>query len=421
MVNCSSLNGVCNSGWSRMAYDWMILYNGGTTCTEASLPYTSSAGSGPTCQRYDGSSVSCSKPDIGLVSYVSGQYPDHAQLEKVAARRPVASQVKAGVSYFQFYSGGVLKGDDNQCPSNWGDHEVTIVGYGERDGTPYWKIKNSWGVYWGEQGYIYLERGFQGAAYGACGIENWAYYPVFRSQAPAPEDLRCQEVRYGTELLGEDLKNMTTYSYDNCCDVCRREPGCKGYNFRYDGTFTCRLKATIEGESFDDSYLTQWNSGKIITKEDAALQCLPVEDNVDYYGNDIIRALAPTVGDCCDMCKRTPSCNAYTWTKFHDGSYYLKYDKGSNIQLHTPLPDGSAYFRSGEIYRCQPLQTNVDFPGEDFKSIQAPHADDCCKLCRTNYPCKAFSWSNYQGGTCWLKTKKTSSIENTGVISATLN
>jgi hypothetical protein len=54
------------------------------------------------------------------------------------------------------YKGGILSG----CPNNKGsDHCVQIVGYGTDGGKAYWKVRNSWGPTWGEQGHIRLAFG----------------------------------------------------------------------------------------------------------------------------------------------------------------------------------------------------------------------------------------------------------------------
>lgn len=38
------------------------------------------------------------------------------------------------------------------------NHAVVLVGYGSEDGLDYWLVRNSWGYYYGEDGYIRVLR-----------------------------------------------------------------------------------------------------------------------------------------------------------------------------------------------------------------------------------------------------------------------
>jgi hypothetical protein len=65
----------------------------------------------------------------------------------------------ASPAEFNDYSGGIVHGQS--CTRNYGcrlDHAVATVGYGTEGGLDFWRIKNSWGEYWGDNGYIRVVR-----------------------------------------------------------------------------------------------------------------------------------------------------------------------------------------------------------------------------------------------------------------------
>jgi len=53
------------------------------------------------------------------------------------------------------------------------DHCVQLVGYNNTGDYPYWIVRNSWGVDWGIEGYIYLTMWSD-----TCGIAHYPSYPI---------------------------------------------------------------------------------------------------------------------------------------------------------------------------------------------------------------------------------------------------
>jgi len=146
---------------------------GHALCTERSYPY----------QKKDGSCKE-SKCDIGIAQ---GKVIGYKGLAPVAcfipasfdammsavAQQPVSVGIGANAHVFQSYKSGVIDGSCGKMP----DHGVLVVGYGTDSAQgDYWKVKNSWGKTWGEDGYVRIKR--DRSWRGECAILQSPSYPV---------------------------------------------------------------------------------------------------------------------------------------------------------------------------------------------------------------------------------------------------
>jgi C1A family cysteine protease len=160
LVDCGGSYGNlgCNGGLMDRAFKYMEA-NG--LCTEAAYPYK---GVGGTCQKN-----SCTASAYTKLSGYKDVTPNENSLGASVDIGPVSVAIEADQAGFQMYKGGVFTGT---CGQNL-DHGVLAVGYGTDSGQNYWKVKNSWGTSWGEQGYIRMIRDKD-----ECGIANEPSYPV---------------------------------------------------------------------------------------------------------------------------------------------------------------------------------------------------------------------------------------------------
>ncbi|CAH2046261.1 unnamed protein product [Thlaspi arvense] len=95
-------------------------------------------------------------------------------LMKAVAHQPVSIAIEGGGFDFRFYSSGVFTG---KCTTDL-DHGVTVVGYGQsNNGSQYWIIKNSWGLNWGEYGYMRIKKDVKDKK-GLCGLAMKSSYPI---------------------------------------------------------------------------------------------------------------------------------------------------------------------------------------------------------------------------------------------------
>ena len=161
LVDCGWVYGNkgCNGGWPDKGVKWAAVY--GIPLLE-DYPYTARQGD---CKIHG-------KKRYNVNRGVRNIERTNASL--VAAISKKVTTVAISASAIRFYNSGVF--------SNWDcltrlDHAVNAVGYGtdSQSGKMFYKIRNSWGKGWGENGYIRFERRNTGT--GMCGVTLKAFYP----------------------------------------------------------------------------------------------------------------------------------------------------------------------------------------------------------------------------------------------------
>merc|ERR1719204_1939935 len=171
LVDCSKENSGCNGG--LMDYAFEFAEGNGGLCSESDYPYLG-------YRQWRCKDSQCAKEDA--ITGYSDVRATTAALEAACDQGPVSIAIEADQSSFQQYSGGVL----TAACGNSLDHGVLLVGYGTDGGNDYWKVKNSWGETWGEEGYIRLCRNcnmncrgiFTKKCSGQCGLMQQPSYPV---------------------------------------------------------------------------------------------------------------------------------------------------------------------------------------------------------------------------------------------------
>ncbi|KAI3358072.1 hypothetical protein L3Q82_003084 [Scortum barcoo] len=159
LVDCSMRYGNrgCSGGFMTNAFEYVIRNRG--IESDASYSYTGRRGMCKYNPQHR--AANCS-------SYAFIREGDESALKAAVAKiGPISVAIDASRPKFGFYSHGVYI--DHTCTHNV-NHGVLVVGYGREQGLDYWLVKNSWGVYHGEDGYIKIARNRRNQ----CGIALYA-------------------------------------------------------------------------------------------------------------------------------------------------------------------------------------------------------------------------------------------------------
>jgi len=204
MLNCGGV-GSCHGGSVDGPYQWLKTISSTTNAGisyETAQPYMacsdeSTSGFCPhadwtctpaniarTCGSFSSEGGDCT----GLSSYPNATISDYGSIsgksavqKEILARGPIACGIAADP--LLNWESGIIKG------SGMVDHVISVVGWGQ-DATDggYWWVRNSWGEYWGEMGYVRV-------AFGALSVDEqcaWAEPKDFTT-LEADNQVHCHE------------------------------------------------------------------------------------------------------------------------------------------------------------------------------------------------------------------------------------
>ncbi|KAK7605419.1 hypothetical protein V9T40_007277 [Parthenolecanium corni] len=93
---------------------------------------------------------------ISSYKWVSAYYNDETTKQELYNNGPLVASFWVYPD-FMLYKSGIYEHKLGYYPL--GLHAVKIVGWGVYNGTKYWHVANSWGKYWGENGFFRIRRG----------------------------------------------------------------------------------------------------------------------------------------------------------------------------------------------------------------------------------------------------------------------
>merc|ERR1711968_65156 len=198
--NCGGV-GSCHGGSIDGPYQWLAGYKNGISY-ETSNPYLACSsesregicpGQDWSCTKINVARTCSTFPPYGtcrpIVEYPSVTISDYGSISGAEAmkkeifnRGPIACGIDAGPILNYTTGISALRGEQV-------DHVVSVVGWGAGGSTGnYWIVRNSWGEYWGEMGYIRVEMGKN-----ALHLEDQCSWAVVDKYTDESNQVHCYE------------------------------------------------------------------------------------------------------------------------------------------------------------------------------------------------------------------------------------
>jgi C1A family cysteine protease len=273
LVSCNTGNWGCSGGFTAHNYHENIIGKDATVpgaVLESSFPYV---GWNPQSGK-EQTDLPCGGPyqhpyQIQSWAYVAnGTAPDDQIKQAILQHGPVETMVCAGNGW-RSYTGGIYSHNDSAACGGFVNHAVDLVGWNDnmkdaRGGShAVWIVRNSWGTGWGDQGYMYIDRGISGIGYATSYVNyDGAGAAVQSSSCQATKILAC-----GGQVDGRnDQAGSTNLTSSYACSS-RSETGPE-VTYRFDPTVDGQITARLSNLTADLDIFALNAQGAGCTKKD---------------------------------------------------------------------------------------------------------------------------------------------------------
>ena len=215
LISCELPDQGCHGGDARTAYEWIGKNN---ITDETCSPYQAFGhDNGIGCS----AEIKCRNcmPNKGCWAqekakiYGVGEYGDVTgelnMMNEIMQRGPITCAIAVTQPLIN-YTGGVFVDTSGNKDL---DHDISVTGWGEENGTKFWIVRNSWGSYWGEKGDFRLVKGIDNL-----GIESTCSWAV-------PIDTWTKDERNTTKITEEPTKKKLTFERSTCERKSPKETG----------------------------------------------------------------------------------------------------------------------------------------------------------------------------------------------------
>ncbi|CAF1247537.1 unnamed protein product [Rotaria sordida] len=233
---------------------------------------------------------------------------------------------------------------------------------------------------------------------------------------------------------GNDLTQVRT-SAELCGPTCLQTKECTHYTWTTSNGGTCRMKkGTV---SKDDAFPTNDTTMVCGVNKDGqeGVPNSTVQWNgmnwapsCDFNGNDLSQVETPAEL-CGPTCLQTKKCTHYTWTTLNNGTCWMKKGNVSKTDAVSTNDTSMVCGINKDGQEGVPISTvqwngmnwapSCDFNGNDLSHVEIS-PEFCGSTCLQTKGCTHYTWTNLNGGTCWMKKGNVSKADAVSTDDATM-